>query len=359
MGEDGRMQPMLATATDRLPHGPEWVHEVKWDGMRVLADVHAGHLRMTSRNGNDVTVSFPELAGLAGTYDDLLLDGEVVTLDGGVPSFSALAERMHVTDARRAERLARERPVTLMVFDLLRLFGQDLTGQPWSARRELLDRLELSGPRWQVPPVHDDPDELWAATREHGLEGVVSKRRAAPYRPGRRSDDWRKRAHRTDLSAVVGGWRPETSGQPRIGAVLVGLPAPGGGWRYAGRSGSGMTGRMARQLADLLGPLTRATPPFVDEVPAVDAHGTTWVEPRVVVEIRTLGDTTQQRLRHPILRGIRRDLTPADVRTQSVPPPLHESDPIGQSHAGQAQPPLHESDPIGQSHAGRAGDGDG
>lgn len=349
MGEDGRMQPMLATAVERLPHGPEWVHEVKWDGMRVLADVHDGRLRLTSRNGNDATVSFPELAGLATAYDDLLLDGEVVALDQGVPSFAALAERMHVGDPRRAERLAQERPVTLMIFDLLRLFGTDLTAQPWSARRELLERLDLDGPRWQVPPVHDDPDELWEATRENGLEGVVSKRRTARYQPGRRTEDWRKRAHRTDLSAVVGGWRPETSGRPRIGAVLVGLPAAGGGWRYAGRSGSGMTGRMAQDLADLLGPLERAAPPFVDEVPPIDARGTTWVEPRVVVEIRTLGGTDQQRLRHPIFRGIRRDLTPADVRTQSVPPDLDSAaTPAEGSHPiGESPPPAGASDGHG------------
>ena len=313
------MQPMLATVVDRLPSGPEWVHEVKWDGMRILADVHDGRLRLSSRAGNDATVSFPELAGLATAYDDLLLDGEVVALADGVPSFAALAERMHVSDPRRAEVLSVQRPVTFMVFDLLRLFGQDLTGLPWTARRELLDKLDLGGPRWQVPPVYDDGAQLWEATRENGLEGVVSKRRSSPYAVGRRSADWRKRAHRTLLSVVVGGWRPETSGRPRIGAVLVGLPAEGG-WRYAGRSGSGLTARHASVLASLLGPLERHTSPFVDEVPSIDARGTTWVEPQVVVEVRTLGTSQQQRLRQPTFMGIRTDLTPDDVRTQSIPP---------------------------------------
>ena len=174
------MRPMLATPTTSVPTGEGWLHEVKWDGMRILADVHEGRLVLTSRNGNDVTASFPELAGLAAAYDDMLLDGEVVALDAGRPSFAALAERMHVQDRRKAERLAATRPVTFMVFDLLRLFGQDLTSQPLSARRALLERLDLDGRHWQVPPVYADGAELYRATMEQGLEGVVSNRSYSP-----------------------------------------------------------------------------------------------------------------------------------------------------------------------------------
>ena len=147
------MRPMLATVAESVPTGDAWVHEVKWDGMRVLVDVRDGVVTLWSRSERDVTAAFPELAALGEDYDDMLLDGEVVALDDGRPSFHALAERMHVTRPRQAERLAVTRPVTLMVFDLLRLFGADITGQPWSARRELLERLDLSGRHWQVPAV--------------------------------------------------------------------------------------------------------------------------------------------------------------------------------------------------------------
>ena len=194
----------------RFRPGPAWVHEVKWDGMRLLADVQDGRLSLTSRTGRDVTAAFPELEPLAAAYEDMLLDGEVVALDGGLPSFHALAERMHVTDRRRAERLAATRPVTFIVFDLLRLFGSDLTGQPWSSRRELLERLDLAGPHWQVPPVYDDGEGLFEATLERGLEGVVSKRRSTPVCRGppiRRLAQARRTA--ATVSAVVGGWRPE------------------------------------------------------------------------------------------------------------------------------------------------------
>ena len=220
---------------------------------------------------------------------------------------------MHVSDRRKAVRLAATRPVTLMVFDLLRLFGADLTGQPWSARRELLERLDLTGPTWQVPAVHDDGEHLLAATAEQGLEGIVSKRRSATYAAGRRSPDWRKSAHKVTHSVVVGGWRPEVGSAGRLGAVLVGLPDGSGGWRYAGRVGSGLAGTAGEALAVRLRPLSRDDSPFVDDVPSIDAVGTTWVQPRVVIEVRALELTGQHRLRQPAYLGVRTDLVPTDL----------------------------------------------
>lgn len=312
------MRPMLATAADAPPRGVDWVHEVKWDGMRVLVDVRDGRVTVTSRTERDVTAAFPELDGLAATYEDLLLDGEVVALDEGMPSFHALTERIHVAERGRAERLARTRPVTLMVFDLLRLFGQDLTGQPWSARRRLLEELDLDARSWQVPAVHDDGEVLFAVTADQGLEGVVSKRRSSTYLPGRRSPDWRKVAHRRTYSAVVGGWRPEAgagaSSADRLGAVLVGLPDGAGGWRYAGRVGSGLAGSAGAALLRRLRRLDAGSSPFVDEVPRLDADGTSWVQPRLVVEVRTLMLTADHRLRQPTYLGVRDDLTPADLQ---------------------------------------------
>ena len=305
-------RPMLATVAERVPTGDGWVHEVKWDGMRVLVDVRDGVVTVWSRNERDVTAAYPELDGIGHDYADMLLDGEVVALEAGRPSFHALTERMHVSERRRAERLAVTRPVTLMVFDLLRLFGSDLTAQPWSARRELLDRLDLDGRHWQVPAVYDG-EQLLAATADQGLEGIVSKRRSAPYAAGRRSADWRKTAHRTSLSVVIGGWRAEVGSPGRLGAVLVGLPDGEGGWRYAGRVGAGLAGSAGEALALRLRPLGRDTSPFADEVPTIDAAGTTWVEPRVVVDVRTLELTGQHRLRQPAYLGVRSDLTPDDL----------------------------------------------
>ncbi len=115
---------MLATKGDHVPSGADWSHEVKWDGMRVLVDRAPDRLRIWSRNENDVTVSFPELHALANVSDDFLLDGEVVALGEGIPTFGALQDRMHVRDAARAIRLSERNPVTLIAFDLLRLDGR-------------------------------------------------------------------------------------------------------------------------------------------------------------------------------------------------------------------------------------------
>lgn len=308
------MRPMLATLTGSVPAGPGWAHEVKWDGMRVLVEAKGGALTVTSRTGRDVTVAYPELAPLAGLYDDMLLDGELVALVDGRPSFAGLTERMHVTSSRRATTLATSRPVTLMAFDLLRLLGQDLTSQPWSGRRRLLEQLDLDEARWQVPPTYDDGAGLLAATAEQGLEGIVSKRRTSPYAAGRRSPDWLKLPHRDSESVVIGGWRPEIGGR-LLGAVLVGVPGPSG-WEFVGRVGAGLAGRAGTAMLQRLRPLERRDSPFATDVPREDARGTTWVEPEVVIDVASLGRASG-RLRQPSYLRVRSDLTATDLTETS------------------------------------------
>ena len=302
------MQPMLATraATPAdLPRGPEWAYEVKWDGVRLLADTTSGRLRLLSRNGRDATVAYPELAGL-GRLEGAVLDGEVVAMSGGIPSFEALAERMHVRDAARAQALAARAPVTYLVFDLLALYGVDLTRRPFDERRATLERLELTA-NVQLSPVYPDADELWEVTLEHGLEGVLAKRRTSVYQPGRRSTDWVKVAHRTTRTALVGGWRVETTARDRIGSLLLGAPDAEGRLRFLGRAGSGLGGALAGRIEPLLTPLERPTSPFDEPVPAVDARGAHWCEPRVQVDITYLTRMRSGRMRQPVVRGVRDD----------------------------------------------------
>ncbi len=315
------MRPMLATRGRAVPTGPEWLHEVKWDGMRVLVSVREGRVTLLSRNENDVTVSFPELAPLcddaACAGRDLLLDGEVVAFLDGRPVFGALADRMHVRSAPKAERAAQRNPVTLMVFDLLALDGEDLTGLPLRERRERLDALALDGPHWKVPPVYDDGDLLLQATRAQGLEGIVSKRRSSRYVFGRRCEEWLKFPHRPSASYVVGGWRPETGTADRLGALLVGVPTAEG-LVFRGRVGSGVAGRAAPRLKQLLDPLRSDRPPFTEVVPREDARGTVWVKPSLVVDVVSLGLTPQGRLRQPAYVGVRADLSPDDLLEHAV-----------------------------------------
>lgn len=307
------MQPMLATrAPSGLPLGPGWSYEVKWDGVRVLADTRDGRLRLQARSGRDVTVTYPELAEL-GQLQGALLDGEVVVMSAGVPSFEALAERMNVRDPARARQLAARTPATYIAFDVLTLYGVEVMARPFAERRATLERLTLPACA-QLSPAYQDGEALWEVTLEHGLEGVVAKRLASTYQPGRRSPDWVKAAHRATRTAAVVGWRSEgyggtgsTSTSDRLGAVLLGAPDAEGRWRYLGKAGSGLAGRRGADLARELIPLSRPDRPLDDDVPAPDARGVTWCEPSVLVDVAYLQRMRGGRLRHPVVRSLRTD----------------------------------------------------
>jgi bifunctional non-homologous end joining protein LigD len=248
------VEPMLASAVvHSLPDGPGWAFEVKWDGVRVLADTRSGRVRLRSRSGRDVTTTYPELEDLGG-IQGAVLDGEVVSMHQGGPSFEALSERMGVSDATRARALADRSPVTYMVFDVLVLYGVDLTRHPYRDRRAALERLTLPE-HCALSPRYDDGPSLWEATREHGLEGVVAKRLDSPYQAGQRSPDWLKAAHRSHRAARVCGWRGESTGSGRLASLLLGAPDAEGRLRFLGRAGSGIGDRLASELTRRLGPL--------------------------------------------------------------------------------------------------------
>lgn len=308
------MRPMLATKGDYVPLGEEWVHEVKWDGVRIVADVttDAPVARLWSRNANDVTIAWPDVAPSPLGARDLLVDGEIIALnDKGLPDFRVLMERMHVRSAVTARRMAGTVPATFMVFDLLRLDGRDITHESLAHRRERLLGLGLDGV-WQVPTSYDDGRMLLEATRQQGLEGIVSKRRSSRYTPGMRTPYWLKFAHRESSSYVVGGWRPQQGTSDRLAALLVGTPTPQG-LRYRGRVGSGIGPKAAAVLSRLLEPLARDTNPFDEEVPREDITGTHWVEPLLVIDVDSHRTVLDDRLRQPSYRGVRSDLGAIDL----------------------------------------------
>lgn len=299
---------MLATP-GALPTDPGWVFEVKWDGMRLLADVRDGVVRLLTRGGRDVSGSFPELTALHTIAPDLLLDGEVVLLDRGVPSFAALTERIHgaVSPARAAAR-----PVTYMAFDVLRLYGVDLTGRPLQERRGTLERLDLTPvPAVSLSPAYTDGGALLAATEQRGMAGIVAKRADSDYAPGRRTA-WVEVTHRLTRTCVIGGWRPERSNPTRIAALLVGVPGPGG-LRFAGRITAGLAvDAVQRVLHGALDGLTTIAPPFDEPLPRADGAGARWCQPVVVAEFVHAGGD-DDRLTRAEFRGLREDLGPAEV----------------------------------------------
>ncbi len=310
--------PMLATAGD-LPTGTQWAYEFKWDGIRALVDISAGQLRITSRNDNDVTAAYPELAGLATVSEDVLLDGEIVAFADGRPSFSLLQSRMHAR-GRQVAALARAAPVTLLAFDVLRLYGVDLCERPYAERRATLERLGLNGPHWTVPPVFDDGPATSAASTEQGLEGVVAKRLTSTYRPGQRSPHWVKVKHTRTADLVVGGWKPGEGGRTgRIGSLLAGAYA-GDRLMFAGHVGSGLTEDLVVTLGRVLRTLRRPSSPFAGGVPPEQARAAVWCEPVLVIEVRFTGWTPDGRIRHPVFRGLRSDRDPKTVAHEGLGP---------------------------------------
>ncbi|WP_433213915.1 non-homologous end-joining DNA ligase [Dactylosporangium sp. CS-047395] len=304
----GPPAPMLASP-GVLPAGPGWAYEFKWDGIRAIAVVQAGVTRLFARSGAEVTAAYPELAGIGRGLADSVLDGEVVAMDeAGQPSFQVLAERMHVREPHRAARLAAAVPVTYLVFDALRAEGEEITGVPYRSRRERLEALPL-GPRAMVPPSFDDGPATVAASAENRLEGVVAKRADSLYHPGIRTSDWIKVKLEESAEFVVGGWRP---GKRALGALLVGVPVPGG-LAYRGRVGGGISGASERALLAALEPLSTNQNPFAAAVPREDARGAVWVHPHLVVEVKFSHRTRDGRLRFPRFLRIRPDLTAEEV----------------------------------------------
>jgi bifunctional non-homologous end joining protein LigD len=299
---------MLATA-GALPVGPGWSYEFKWDGVRVLALFAGGPPDLFARSGAVVTAAYPEIADLH-LPEGTLLDGEMVVLDAnGRPSFTALAERMHVRERNRALRLSVTAPVTYMIFDLLFYDGMDFTGLPYLARRERLEELGLAGHRWMVPPSFGDGPATEAAARENSLEGVVAKRTDSVYLPGTRSPDWVKVKFDRTGDYVIGGWR---SGARKLGGLLVGVPTEDG-LAFRGRVGGGIGAVAEKDLLSRLEPLARRDSPFAPgAVPREDAKGAHWVDPAVVVEVRYGNRTPDGRLRFPRFLRVRDDKTPQE-----------------------------------------------
>lgn len=298
---------MLATA-GRLPTGPGWVYEVKWDGVRAIVSNRDGAARLVSRNGNDVTGAFPELTGLAEVLADhaVVLDGEIVALDEtGRPSFSKLQERLGVYGPE-ADRRSRRNPVALIVFDLLHLDGFSTRGLPLYQRRRLLEQLDLpAGTQWRLSDQHADGEALLDATKGVDLEGVLAKKTESVYLPGQRTTAWIKVKNLTIDEFVIGGWLPGSGRRDdMIGALLLGVPEtdePGSLLRYIGRAGTGFTMAELDRLYAVLAPTVTTGSPFVNDP---GERSAVYVSPRLRCRVEYREWTPQGILRHPSYKGL-------------------------------------------------------
>lgn len=317
--------PMMARlGTLTSVQGAGWAVEMKWDGVRALAYIEGGSVRLMSRNTKDITPAYPELQLMAGSTGGraAVIDGEIVAFDeAGRPSFEALQPRMHQRNPAAVAELTRVVPVTFMAFDILHLDDDSVVGRPYTDRRELLENTLRPGYRWEVPVwFADHADRAFDSSRQLGLEGVVCKRLGSPYRPGRRSGEWTKVKNVSAAEVVIGGWRPgggRRSGM--IGSLLLGAYDPRGRLMYVGHVGTGFTQAMLRDLQERLAPLERPDPPFDEPVPREHARDARWVEPRIVGEVQYAEVTGDGRLRHPSWRGLRPDREPDEAGTSDFP----------------------------------------
>jgi bifunctional non-homologous end joining protein LigD len=310
--------PMLATASAGLPHKAEaFAYEVKWDGVRAIAYIDGGRVRVESRRGEAITTRYPELRGLGEALGatPAVLDGEVVAFLDDRPSFERLQRRMHVGSETTARRLAREVPVVYVAFDVLWLDGHATTDLPYEERRRLLERLELNGPSWQTPGYYRDGPALLDATADAGLEGVIAKRLESPYTPGVRSRAWLKVKNQQAQEFVVGGWVQGQGGREgSIGALLIGYYEHSGEkprLRYAGRVGTGFTAAELTHLGKLLEPLRRPSSPF--DPPPPRLRDAVFVDPQLVARVRFTEWTQAGVVRHPAYLGLRDDIAPGEV----------------------------------------------
>jgi bifunctional non-homologous end joining protein LigD len=317
--------PLPATLTPMLASPGEapsrdlgaWAVEFKWDGVRALAFIEAGRLRLVSRTGKDITATYPEVAGLghAIARKQAVLDGEIVAFSGGRPDFEALQPRMHVSSPAQAVRLAEQIPVTYLAFDVLQLDGRPLTALPYAERREILEAVIPNGGGWLSPPTFpgEDLEAVMSASVANGLEGVVIKRLDSAYEPGARSGSWRKIKNLLQQEVVVAGWKPGKGNRAGlIGSLLVGVYSDGK-LVYCGHVGTGFSDTALRMLTGRLTSLRRPGSPFDGPVPPEYARPAVWVEPRMVIEVTFDRWTRAGRMIAPAYQGLRDDKDPADV----------------------------------------------
>jgi bifunctional non-homologous end joining protein LigD len=312
-----QLKPMLAVQ-GQLPVTGGWGYEFDWAGARALCYVSDDDFRLVGRNSQDITRTWPEL----GTLRTLLhghravLDGEIVVLGrNGVPSAAALEQR---TRSRlTGTRAAVAAPVRLYLFDLLYLDGVDMTPLPYTERRDALQRLDLTGDTVDTPSywAGDSGPALVTAAQELGLAGVIAKRLASPYQPGRRSPAWVRFPVVHTAQVIVagykagGGRRAET-----VGSVLLGMYDGQDRLRYVGQVSTGFTETALRELRQRLDPLRQPTAAFDQPLPPQQARGAQWVRPVLVADVTYRSWTPDGRLRHPVWKGLRNDRDPAQVR---------------------------------------------
>jgi bifunctional non-homologous end joining protein LigD len=337
--------PMLATLAERPFSDPRWFFEAKLDGVRAIALIKDGTVKLISRRGLDATKQYPSLARSLAKQPaaGLALDGEIVALDErGVPSFELLQQRLNLTREPDIARAESQVPVYYYVFDVLHADGYDERSAPLEQRKELLARVLAPAHNVLFLDHFDEEGELaYRAAIEHGLEGVVAKKRDSVYEAGTRSRNWLKiKATRSDEFIIGGYTQGEGSRRDTFGALLVGEYRDGKLF-YVSNAGSGFNDQLLKELKERLDKMAIKSSPFANEVPT--KSGVTWVRPELVAEVKYAQRTRDGNLRAPVFLRLREDKPPEEVQhiEPVEPPAANDSSPA-------IDPPPSASDVLAQ-----------
>jgi bifunctional non-homologous end joining protein LigD len=306
--KDEAFAPQLARLGDRPPEGEQWIHELKWDGYRLVTTVVAGRVRIWSRNAIEWTAKVPEIVSAVEQLGlkNAALDGELVAGGGTQQDFNLLQATLSGEQ---------QGALVYVLFDLLHLDGVAIDAAP------LLDRKQLLADVLAEPPPHlalsthviGDGQAAYALAVERRFEGIISKRGDRPYQPGR-GDDWRKTKHLPSEEFAVVGYTPGKGNRGGFGSLLLARPDPVHGWSYAGRVGSGFNNEQIRELTRRIGKSGSAKPTvYVTDAARREIRGGLWFEPMFVVEVIVRGTGSSGVLRQPSLKALRPDKDIADL----------------------------------------------
>jgi bifunctional non-homologous end joining protein LigD len=313
-------EPQLATLVDEAPTGDAWLHELKLDGYRLVAEVRGKRVALYSRRGHDWAARAPHVAGvLARLGEDVVLDGELVVLDErGISDFQRLQNSLTG---------GKDDACVYFAFDLLARGKTSLAARPLDERKAALAELLAKHAKTLGRTVRLSEHvigrgpEFFARACEMNVEGIISKRRDRPYKPGR-STDWLKVKCKKRQEFVIGGFSAPRSSRGFFGSLLLGVHDPAGKLHYAGKVGTGFSAASLAEVHDRLLPLAQPKPAFVDPPRGADARGVTWTAPKLLAEIEFAEITRDGRVRHASFQGLRDDKAARKITLEKpVPKP--------------------------------------
>lgn len=306
-GVDGPFAPQLAKLVDVPPVGASWIHEIKWDGYRILATVADGEVRLWSRNALEWTAKLPEIADSIAMLGlkSAALDGELIAGRGTKEDFNLLQATLSGE---------RQGALTYALFDLLHIDGVDIADAPLVDRKALLQEVldGVSGHLAFSSHIESDGASAYTLAGEQHFEGIISKRGDRAYHGGR-NDDWRKTKQLASEEFAVVGYTAPKGSRTGFGSLLLAKPDPEHGWKYVGRVGSGFSDAQLKEVSRLVGNAGGRAPTVHVATPDTDLRSATWFKPRLVVEVFYRGVGGQQLLRQSSLKAIRPDKDVADL----------------------------------------------